>query len=70
MFHSALDGSLGDGVVIGASTIKQWKSNLAAVEKGPLSKETSAKIDALWEPSLNPILDNWESVKGVMAAKH
>lgn len=48
--NSALDGSLGDGVVIGASTTEQWKENLAAIQKGPLSSEAIANIDALWGP--------------------
>lgn len=48
--NSTLDGSLGDGVVIGASTTEQWKENLAAIQKGPLSSEAIANIDALWGP--------------------
>jgi len=43
----ALEGSLGDGIVVGASTTEQWKSSLAATQKGPLSPEAAAKIDAL-----------------------
>ena len=69
--NSALDGSLGDGVIIGASTIEQWNSNIAAIQKGPLSAETAAKIDALWGPGLksDSLLDNWAAIGGVMAAK-
>lgn len=48
--NSALDGSLGDGVVVGASTTEQWKSTLAAIQKGPLSMDAANKIDALWGP--------------------
>lgn len=48
--NSALDGSLGDGVVIDASTTGQWNDNLDAIQKGPLSSEATAKIDALLEP--------------------
>ncbi|KAG6355035.1 hypothetical protein INS49_004116 [Diaporthe citri] len=50
--NSALDGSLGDGIIIGASSLEQWNSNIAAIQKGPLSAETAAKIDALWGPGL------------------
>lgn len=64
-----MDGSLGDGIVIGASSIEQWKSNLEAIQKGPLSPETAAKIDALWVPGMNSVFDNWEAIKEVMAAK-
>lgn len=66
--NSALDGSLGDGIIIGASTIDQWNKNLAAIQRGPLDAEIAAKIDALWGPGLN-VLDNWQAIKGVMAAK-
>ncbi|KAI1870440.1 uncharacterized protein JN550_005368 [Neoarthrinium moseri] len=44
-YNSAL--TTDDGMVIGATTIEQWKSNLAAIQKGPLSPETAARIDAL-----------------------
>jgi aflatoxin B1 aldehyde reductase len=59
-----------DGMVIGATTIEQWKSNLKAVQKGPLSPETAAKIDALWTPELKmeTVSDNWEAVKAVMVS--
>lgn len=69
--NSALDGSLGDGIIIGASTIEQWKENIAAIQKGPLGAETAAKIDALWGPGLksDSLLDNWAAIGGVMAAK-
>lgn len=67
--NSALDGSLGDGVVLGASSIVQFKDNLEAIQKGPLDEETAAKIDDLWTPGVNSILDNWQAVQGMMAAK-
>jgi hypothetical protein len=66
-YHSALDASLGDGIVLGATTIEQSKSNLAFIEKGPVDKGLAAKIDTLWEPGVNPVLDNWEAIKGVKA---
>ncbi|KAI1332151.1 putative aldehyde reductase [Xylariaceae sp. FL0255] len=44
---SALTGE-GDGsVIIGATTIEQWKSALAAIQKEPLGTEMARKIDAL-----------------------
>lgn len=66
--NSALDGALGDGVVVGASTTAQWKSNLAAIQKGPLSSEAAAKIDALWGPlKSESYYSNLEVVNEVMA---
>lgn len=68
--NSALDGSLGDGVIVGASSVEQWNSNLDAIQKGPLSAETATKINALWGPGLksDSILDSWAAIQGVMAA--
>jgi hypothetical protein len=68
--NSALDGSLGDGIVIGATSLEQWNDNIAAIQKGPLSAETAAKIDALWGPGLksDSILDNWQAIGAVMKA--
>ncbi|ROW03047.1 hypothetical protein VMCG_05701 [Cytospora schulzeri] len=59
-----------DGMVVGATTIEQWKSNLAAIRKGPLSAETAAKIDALWTPELKAMgtLDNFLAIKAVRAS--
>ncbi|KAK7713045.1 hypothetical protein SLS63_012188 [Diaporthe eres] len=67
--NSALDGSLGDGVVIGASTTEQWKGNLAAIQKGPLSSEANAKIDSLWGPlKSESYYSNLDVVTEIMAA--
>jgi aflatoxin B1 aldehyde reductase len=67
--NSALDGSLGDGIVIGASTIDQWKSSLAAIQKGPLSAVTEAKIDALWGPlKEDSIVDCFVIVKRMLSS--
>ncbi|KAF3020943.1 hypothetical protein E8E14_005738 [Neopestalotiopsis sp. 37M] len=65
-YNSAL--SEDDGLVIGATTIEQWKSNLAGIQKGPLSSETAAKIDALWTEELKAgsTFDNFEAIKAVM----
>lgn len=50
MYHSALKGELGDEMIIGASTSKQFEETVVEVEKGPLDVEVVAKIGALWEP--------------------
>ncbi|KAI1880168.1 hypothetical protein JX265_001789 [Neoarthrinium moseri] len=67
-YNSAL--TTDDDMVIGATTIEQWKSNLAAIQKGPLSPETAARIDALWTPELKKdgILDNFVAIKGAMVS--
>ena len=66
--NSVLDGDLGDAIIIGASTTEQWKSNLVAIQKGPLSAETAAKIDALWPPlRAGSTYCNWEVVVQMMA---
>lgn len=67
--NSVLDGALGDGVVIGASTTEQWKGTLAAIQKGPLSSEAAAKIDALWGPlKSESYYSNLDVVTEIMAA--
>jgi aflatoxin B1 aldehyde reductase len=65
-YNSALEPS--DGLVIGASTIEQWKRNMEAIRKGPVSAEVAAKIDALWTPELAAMgtLDNVQAVKAIM----
>jgi aryl-alcohol dehydrogenase-like predicted oxidoreductase len=66
-YNSALTKN--DGMVVGATTIEQWRSNLAAIQKGPLSSETVVQINALWTPELKAIgtLDNYQAVKAVKA---
>lgn len=48
VWNSALDGSLGDNVTIGASGIDQVRKTAEWVAKGGLGKDTCSKIDALW----------------------
>lgn len=58
--NSALDGSLGDAVVIGAKNEQQLRSSYEAIEKGPLGKDVQAKCDAVWEPlKKDAFLDNF-----------
>ncbi|KAF7539436.1 hypothetical protein G7054_g2173 [Neopestalotiopsis clavispora] len=65
-YHSALTPD--DGMVVGATTIEQWKSNVAGILKGPLSAQTASQIDALWTPELkaDSLLDNWEAIKALI----
>jgi aflatoxin B1 aldehyde reductase len=48
VFHSVLDGKYGDGVVFGASKIKQLHDCLDAIEAGPLPAELADAIDAVY----------------------
>ncbi|ETS86724.1 hypothetical protein PFICI_00552 [Pestalotiopsis fici W106-1] len=64
-YHSALTKD--DGMVIGATTIEQWKSNLEGIQKGPLSPHAAAKIDALWTPELKAgsFLDHFQTIQAL-----
>ncbi|KAM9814222.1 aflatoxin B1 aldehyde reductase member 3 [Neosynchiropus ocellatus] len=46
--HSQLKGDLGDGVIIGMSTMEQLKENLAAAEEGPLDESVVQAFHAAW----------------------
>jgi len=48
-FHSLLDKSEGDGMIIGASNRDQLKQNLFAVKKGPLPETIVSAFTAAWE---------------------
>lgn len=41
-------GDLGDGVIIGMSTMEQLQQNLAAAEEGPLDDNVVAAFDEAW----------------------
>jgi len=47
--HSHLDVAAGDGILVGASSMKQLDQNLAAVEKGPLPETVVDAFSAAWE---------------------
>lgn len=67
-YNSALTKE--DGMVVGATNMEQWKSNVEAIKKGPLSLETAAKINVLWTPELKAIgtLDNFQAVNALKLA--
>ncbi|XP_062842301.1 aflatoxin B1 aldehyde reductase member 3 [Trichomycterus rosablanca] len=46
--HSQLKGELGDGVIIGMSTMEQLQENLAAVNEGPLKQEVVDAFKCGW----------------------
>jgi aflatoxin B1 aldehyde reductase len=45
--HSALSAERGDGIIIGASSIKQLKENLTIFEQGPLPQEVVDAINSV-----------------------
>ncbi|XP_070702674.1 aflatoxin B1 aldehyde reductase member 3 [Pempheris klunzingeri] len=46
--HSQLKSDLGDGVIIGMSSMEQLQQNLAAAEEGPLDDRVVAAFDEAW----------------------
>jgi aryl-alcohol dehydrogenase-like predicted oxidoreductase len=71
-FHSALDGNYGDGIIFGASKIKQLHDSRDALEAVPLPAELAEAMGAIYEKVevLNPfaicsrrdILTSWMMV--------
>lgn len=51
--HSALKGELGDGVVVGASTVRQLDQNLKFTTKGPLHNDVVKTIEGVWRSTSN-----------------
>ncbi|XP_051272069.1 aflatoxin B1 aldehyde reductase member 3 [Dicentrarchus labrax] len=47
--HSQLKGDLGDGVIIGMSSMEQLQQNLAAAEEGPLDERVVAAFKEAWD---------------------
>lgn len=47
-YHSNLDSSRGDAIIIGASRLSQLEQNLAAVDKGPLPDEIAEAFEKAW----------------------
>jgi aflatoxin B1 aldehyde reductase len=47
-FHSVLDQRLGDGIVVGASSIKQLEQNLDVFEQGPLPREVANAFSLIY----------------------
>jgi len=48
-YHSCLEQSKGDGILIGASCMNQLEQNLSAVEKGALPEAVVSAFSAAWE---------------------
>lgn len=48
-YHSALKGELGDEMIIGASSAKQFEETMCEIEKGPLEEWVVKRIEGMWE---------------------
>lgn len=46
--HLLFQGDLGDGVIIGMSSMEQLRENLAAAEEGPLDERVVAAFNEAW----------------------
>lgn len=51
-YHSSLEK--GDGIILGASSIRQIKSNIESISQGPLSRECLDTFEHIWE-TLEPV---------------
>jgi len=48
-YHSALKGELGDEMLVGTGTSKQFEETVLEIEKGPLEGWVVERIEGLWE---------------------
>ena len=48
-YHSMLDGSRGDAIIIGASRLNHLKQNLETVKAGPLPEEVVKAFEQAWK---------------------
>lgn len=68
---SVLDGSLGDSIIFGALKEDHLRGTLAAIEKGPLSEATAAKIEKIWDSvKVDSHLDNFNGYLSEYFKKH
>jgi len=60
VYHSLLDGELGDGIVVGSRFGDHLASTIEGLKKGPLSEAVAERMDELWKGvEKDSILDNW-----------
>ncbi|KAJ3043160.1 hypothetical protein HDV00_005776 [Rhizophlyctis rosea] len=48
-YHSAVDASKGDAIIVGASKLEQLQQTVDGLKKGPLPKEIVARVEKVWE---------------------
>ncbi|KAK1750330.1 putative oxidoreductase [Echria macrotheca] len=63
IWHSKLNGDLGDAIIIGARNVEQMRETVDWAKKGPLSPGAVRKIDEIWESvKADAPLDNFEVI--------
>lgn len=61
VYHSKLQGDLGDAVIVGARNGQQLRETVEAIKNGPLSDGAVKRIDGVWESvKADAPLDNFE----------
>lgn len=66
-YHSALKGELGDEMIVGANSAKQFREAIEQIEKGPLEPLVATKISDLWELVKGDAqINNLEAVRKVV----
>ena len=61
VYHSKLQGDLGDAVIVGARKQEQLRETVEAIKKGPLSDGAVKRISDIWESiKADASLDNFE----------
>ena len=67
-YHSHLKAELGDGVIIGASSLPQLEQTLEALEAGLLSDKAIKGINGIWE-KIEPyaVLDNFQAIMSAVS---
>lgn len=48
-YHSILDASQGDAIILGASTLEQMRENLDIIEAGPLPEDLAQAISDVYQ---------------------
>jgi aflatoxin B1 aldehyde reductase len=65
VYHSKLQGNLGDAVIVGARKQEQLRETVEAIKKGPLSDGAVKRISDIWESvKADASLDNFEMQNG------
>ena len=54
LHHSALKGELGDGMIVGASSVEQLDDNLKMCDAGPLPDDLLKVVEDVW-PLAEPV---------------
>jgi aflatoxin B1 aldehyde reductase len=68
VFNSMLDGSKGDGLVIGASRASQLEETLKVLQRGPLEKWVVERLDEMWNSvEKDAAVDNFKAYEEIVA---